>query len=105
VNLADMSLSDAVADPRKWVFPSGSIIPAGGYFSVRFADSQPASATNTGFGLSASGETLFLFDSTNRAGALLDFVTFGLQTRDFSIGRTSNSWTLMLPTIGSVNVP
>ena len=104
VDLSDMSLSDSAIEPRKWVFPPGSFILARGYFAVRFSDSLPASATNTGFGLRSSGETLFLFDSTNRMGGLLDFLTFGLQTPDFSIGLVSNAWTLTLPTIGSANL-
>jgi len=34
VDLAGYALSDKESNPRKWEFPTGSIIPAGGYLVV-----------------------------------------------------------------------
>src|SRR6185503_3771160 len=105
VDLSDMSLTDSVDNPRRWVFPSGAIISAQGYFRVRFDADLPASGTNTGFGLNANGDSLYLI---NKAGAgVLDSRTFGLQLRDFSIARLpsgSANWNLALPTIGAANI-
>src|SRR6185436_1280778 len=99
------SLSDDAGLPRRWVFPAGVTLGSGGYLVVRFDGSSPPSTNsgpvlNTGFGLKASGDEVYFFDAPVRGGALLDSITFGLQTADFSIGRlpNANSWTLDLPT-------
>jgi hypothetical protein len=103
VDLGNSSLTDNVAVPRRWVFPSGSIVPPGGYYRVFFSASAPASVTNTGFGLKDTGDALYLFAS---GGGLIDTVTFGLQAVDFSIGRPvgSTNWLLTTPTPGSSNL-
>ena len=108
VNLADMSLTDAPTTPRRWVFPGGSILPAQGYFRVRFNADLPASTTNTGWGLNARGDSIYLYNAPVSGGGLRDARTFGLQIPDFSIARLpsgSNTWNLALPTIGSANLP
>ena len=105
LDLAGLSLTDDLDQPRKWVFPAGSIIPGGGHLVLRCDDARPASAANTGFALDAAGDELHLFDRTN---ALLDSVKFGLQATDYSIGRVADgfgAWTLTLPTEGTDNLP
>ena len=107
VDLADMSLSDTLANPRRWVFSVGSIIPGLGYRRVRFDSDLPASATNTGWGLNNTGDPLFLFNTLADGGGLRDAITFGLQIPDFSVSRLpdgSGTWNLSLPTIGSANL-
>ncbi|HKQ37900.1 MAG TPA: lamin tail domain-containing protein, partial [Verrucomicrobiae bacterium] len=106
VNLADMSLSDDLLDPRRFVFPSVTI-PSGGYYVVRFEPDEPISATNTGFGLKASGGGVFLYDKLSNGGSELDVVFYGVQARDFSIGRFpsgSTNWVLTLPTRRAANI-
>ncbi|HXG49248.1 MAG TPA: lamin tail domain-containing protein, partial [Methylomirabilota bacterium] len=103
-----MALDDQLTpSARRWFFPPGSIIPAGGY-RVVFADGgRPASPTNTGFGLSASGGSVFLFKKASDGGGLLDRIDYGLQTADYSIGRLpdgSGAWALTLPRAGTNNV-
>jgi hypothetical protein len=98
---------DILSTPRHWEFPPGAVIPARGYYLVRFDSSRPASTTNTGFGLSASGDALYLFDKPADGGALLDSVTFGLQAPDLPISRIPNAstnWLLALPTPGGTNI-
>jgi hypothetical protein len=103
VDLAGMSVSDSTLNPDRFVFPAGSVVPARGYRSVRFDADRPPSATNTGFGLNASGDSLYLFAPNN---SVFDFVTFGFQAADFSVIRTgSASWGLGVPTLGSTNIP
>ncbi len=112
VDVGDMSLSDDVAVPRRWVFPAGAAVPALGYLTVKFDSGTPASTNagpglNTGFGFKASGDEVLLFDKLSRGGALFDSVQFGLQAADFTIGRVPNgvgAWGLTLPTEGSLNL-
>jgi len=106
VDLGDMSLSDSLTDPRRWVFPSPTILPAQGYRVVRFDPDAPASATNTGFALKATGDSVYLFKKTADGGGILDLIHFGLQTPDFSIGRVPSggtNWVLTLPSAGLAN--
>ena len=53
--------------PHRFVFSNGSIIAAGGYAVVECNPDKPASATNTGFGLKASGAALYLRSSCGEA--------------------------------------
>jgi hypothetical protein len=101
VNLAGWSLTDD-GNPRKFVFPNGVTIAAGGYLVI-WCDS----ATNTtpgihaGFSLGRSGDHVFLYDpTTNR----VDAISFGLQVGDYSIGRIANGWALTTPTPSAANV-
>jgi hypothetical protein len=103
VDLAGMSVSDSTLNPDRFVFPAGSIVPARGYRAIRFDADRTPSATNTGFGLNASGDSLYLFAPNN---TVFDFVTFGFQAADFSVIRTgSTSWGLGVPTLGATNIP
>jgi hypothetical protein len=80
-------------------------VPPGGYVVVACEPALPPSSTNTGFGLSAEGESLHLFDAS---GQLLDTVTFGLQAADYSLARLPDSlatWVLAQPTPGAPNQP
>jgi hypothetical protein len=112
VDLSDMSLSDDSSSPRRWVFPAGVSIPPGGYLLVRFDSLLPPSTNNTGvlntgFGLSAGGDDVYLFDKLSRGGGLLNSIVFGIQAADFSLGRfpnPSSGWQLNLPTPGGPNI-
>ena len=102
VNLAGWSLSDD-ADPRKYVFPPGVNLLAGGYLVVWADDLTDAPGLHAGFALGRTGETVLLFDSqTNR----VDAISFGLQLADYSIGRVdpgTGAWELTEPTPGGPN--
>ncbi len=107
VDLAAMSLTDQLTQPQRWVFPAGSVIPAHGYYQVTLDSSLPASANNTGFGLKASGDAIYLLDKLSAGASLLDGVTFGLQAPDLTLGRVPNAssnWVLTLPTPGATNL-
>ncbi len=105
VNLANMSLSDSLSNPRRWVFPAGAIIPGQGYFRVRFDSDLPASTTNTGYGLKTTGDAVYLFNSLADGGGVRDAIIFGLQLPDYSIARLPDGSTnLALPTIGFPNI-
>ena len=60
VDLSDLSLSNDPNDPRKWVFPTNSIItPLGLKVVFCSSDAAPASSTNTGFALRPQGDTVY----------------------------------------------
>lgn len=100
VDLSNWSLSDGT-NPRKYVFPAGTTIPAGGYLVVWCDSATNLPGLHTGFALSKTGETVSLFDAqTNR----VDAVTFGLQLTDYSLGLVAGQWQLTLPTPGAENV-
>ncbi|MBI5387486.1 MAG: lamin tail domain-containing protein [Verrucomicrobia bacterium] len=107
LDLGGLSLSDSLASPRKYVFASGLVLPSGGYYLLFCDGSAPASATNTGFGIKANGDGVYLFDTIANGGSLLDSVTYGVQANDYSIGRVPSgdtNWVLTLPTPASANL-
>src|SRR6185503_2196662 len=112
-DLAGLSLTDDLDQPRRWVFPDGATLPAGGYLVIRCDPDTPPSAEsgpgfNTGFGLNSDeGDAVYLFDVEARGGALLDSIKFGLQAADYALGRVPDArgaWVLTLPTPGQANI-
>ncbi|MCS7337498.1 MAG: lamin tail domain-containing protein [Verrucomicrobiae bacterium] len=100
INLGNWSLSDS-SNPRKFVFPPGTVIPPNGYLVVWCDNATNLPGHHTGFALAKDGETVSLFDAqTNR----IDAVTFGLQLTDYSLGRIGEQWQLTVPTPGAANV-
>ncbi|MEA5060342.1 MAG: lamin tail domain-containing protein [Candidatus Pelethousia sp.] len=65
LDFSGYGLSDNLKDPHKWTFPQGSKLPAGGYLLVYCAKSslEVSGLLCTGFGLSKSGESLYLTDA------------------------------------------
>ena len=65
IDLSGYGLSDNLKDPHKWIFPSGVKLAAGDYiivYAARYAGSNEQLLC-AGFGLSKSGETLYLTDA------------------------------------------
>lgn len=99
VDLGDWSLTDD-SNPRKFVFPRGTMIPPDGYLVVWCDNRTNTPGLHTGFALSRRGDSLFLYDAaTNR----VDAVSFGLQLPDYTISRLDQEWRLSLPTPGAPN--
>lgn len=107
IDLAGKTLTDDPALPRKFVFPAGTSIPAGGYLVV-YADAETTTpGLHTGFALDAEGDMVQLRDST-AGNPLLDEIRFGFQLPDQTISRTgaaANVWALTAPTLGRENAP
>ena len=105
VDLSGMSLTDDPVQPRRYVFPLSSVLGAGEYL-VAYADSRAEPpGHHLGFALNGEGEALFLFDAPAQGGGLLDWVSFGLQLADRSIGRLpGGDWGLTLPSFGGPNI-
>jgi hypothetical protein len=107
VDLSGKYLSDDLSNPRKWQFPAGTTIPAGGYLMI-WADEDGADTPglHASFKLSASGESVYLIDSDANQNSVLDSITFGTQIPDISFGRSSenlDSWRTMSPSPGKAN--
>jgi hypothetical protein len=102
ISLSDMSITDDPAYPRKYVFTGGTTINPGEY-TVLYADDLPG---HLGFALSQFGEGVYLYDTLGNGGGLIDSIEFGMQLRDYTIGRIGREreWTLTQPTIGSENI-
>lgn len=104
IDLEGYSLSDDGTDLMQWVFPAGTVIEANGYLTIWTDDDEDQEGLHANFKLSASGETLFLVDST---GGIVDEVTFADQSADVSYGRYPNGtgdFQLMTSTFGSENM-
>ncbi len=99
VDLSGWGLSDNASRPRKWQFPSGTVIQAGEYMCV-FASSDTSTEVNAellassaynvaDFNLSASGEYSVVLAQSD--GTIVDRVYVPQQYRDISYGRLGDS--------------
>ena len=87
VDLGGRHLTDDLTNPTKWRIPDGVVIPAKG-FLVIWADNEPwQGPLHAPFALSASGETIGLFDRVENGVEAIDVVVFGPQTTDVAQGR------------------
>ncbi len=107
VDLSGRYLSDDTDKPRKWQFPEGSTIPAGGYLIVwADEDGDAEEGLHANFKLSASGERILFVDTDASSNLLLDSVTFGSQETGISEGRSplnTDLFVRMNPTPGEAN--
>jgi hypothetical protein len=92
---------------KKWMIPAGTIVPAHGWVSFDEVTGFHTS-TNTGFGLSKSGEQVFLsYLPGNTADRIVDSVSFKGQENDWSLGRYPDGasyWYALTPrTRGTAN--
>ncbi len=102
IDLSNYFLSDDENELQKWNFPS-FLIDTNDYYLV-YCDKK-GTGKHTNFGLSASGESLYLSDAS---GVVIDHVDFDEQFSDISFGRNpadSNQWLYCAtPTPGKINI-
>ena len=106
VDLGGYALSDDVLRPNRFVLPSGTQIAARGYLTVWCDSNTNAPGLHAGFGLSDRGQTVTLFKPEGGALQVADYITFGLQIPDLTIGRIdggAGDWQLCEPTPGLAN--
>ena len=93
VDLATLFITNDVADPTKYAFPSGNpatIIPANGFLLVWADDGLSVNGPlNANFKLSASGGDYVGLYASNGSD-VIDSVSFGPQTADVSWGRETD---------------
>ena len=103
VNLKNYYITDDLSQPQKFKIQIDVIIDANGYVLI-WAD-EANTGNHTNFKLSASGESIGLFNS---ALEVVDTLTFGIQQTDVSAGRFpngTNNWYKFSPaTPGSTNL-
>ena len=96
-DLSGFRLGTAQDDSTRWIFPLGATILGNGHLLVWCDKDGPPSLVvepelNTGFGLDADSEQVYLF---NAQGLAVDAVEFGPQAPDYSLGRAGDSWQLL----------
>ncbi|MFH1118703.1 MAG: CotH kinase family protein [Bacteroidota bacterium] len=104
--LGDKYLSDNLANPSKWALPDISLA-AGGFLLV-WADDQPEQGPlHSNYKLDRDFEEIGLFDNVATGYALLDGLSYSVQSTDISFGRItdgSSGWKFFdAPTPGSTN--
>jgi hypothetical protein len=89
-SLAGLYLSDDPAEPRRWRLPD-LVLPAGGFILIWCDRAAVEGPLHAGFQLDADGEGVGLYEALDRAPPgsyrAADFVRFGPQERDISLGR------------------
>lgn len=103
LSLAGYSLTNDPAQPRRFVFPAGVELEPGGYLVLHAGADITAPGLHLGFPLEPAGGELELLDP---AGGRIDFIRWGRQIPDRSVGRTGNGqtvWSLCRATPGAPN--
>ena len=99
INLSGYYLTDNLNKPDKWTVPVGTMIEAEGYL-LFWADGEDV-ADHTNFKLSASGESIGIFNSELN---VIDSITYLEQRSDISFGRNNDQWVFYeSPTPGAQN--
>ena len=108
IDLQGFSLSDRMDEPDKFTFTADRPVRPG-ELVVLYADpvSDALPGVHLGFSLDSAGEGLYLFapEVIDQPRELVDFVEFGNQLTNLSIGRVGSTgeWKLTEPTIGLPN--
>lgn len=99
-------LSDDRDNPRKWEFPAGTVISAGGTLLVwADEDGKATPGLHANFKLSRTGETISLVGPDADGNPLLDSVTLAPLPEDVSYGRVGDEWQILTaPTPGAQNL-
>jgi len=102
ISLKGYFLSDDNSDLQKWTFPDVTI-KANSYLLVWTDSDENDPGLHTNFKLSASGEAVYL---SNTSSQIVDEITFGAIATDTTYGRSPNgvgSFSLMKPTPNAKN--
>lgn len=105
VDIGGLRLTDDQNNPDKFIFDPGTFIPAGGYLVVYANNPDGTSGLHAGFNVAKDGQSIYLYDTVDNGGVLIDSIKFGLQLTDYSVGRLGTNWALGVPTPGGPNVP
>ena len=105
IALEGYSLSDNLEEPGRWEFPASAVVEASSFLVIQFDAALQASESNTGFGLKADGDAVYLFQSQDSQRVLVDQIEFGLAAPGWSLSRDlqSGGWGLGILTPGMTN--
>jgi len=88
-------LTDDLTRPKRWQFPNGTKIPAGGFLRI-WCDNEPTEGPlHATFKLDDAGEDIGLFGPDAQSNPKLDGLTYAKQRGDRSFGRLpdgGDSW-------------
>ena len=103
--VSGMVISESEDISDGWKIPTGTVIPPGEFLVIYANEPDGTSGLHTGFALDRDGDSLYLFESIENGGKLVDNVLFGSQLRGRSISRTGpdQQFALTLPTPGAKN--
>ena len=107
IDISGYYLSDRTTKPQKWQIPSGTIIPANGFYLVwaNGNNSTAGGALNTNFSLTQCKPESIVF--SNPAGTVLQSLTINPTQPNHSRGRSTDGasgWAVYLnPTPGTTN--
>lgn len=102
ISLGGYHLSDDADNLSRWTFPD-TLIDGNGYLIIWADGDTSQSGLHANFKLSASGEAVYLVDTSLN---IVDMITFLTQTTDISTGRFPNgtgSFIAMYPTFSAEN--
>ena len=103
VDLSGFFLTDNPANLNKWAFPAGTSIAAHTYLIIWADEDQEQGPLHTNFKLSASGEILYLLDSSLQ---WVDTLNFQEQITDMGYARVPNGsgpFVIQSPTFNASN--
>lgn len=105
VNLSNMFLTDEIRNENKWALPAQ--LMQSGTFRLYWADDQPEQGnTHTSFGLSNTGESLWLYRKEQGAYRLVAGINFPALNANESFGRmTEASSEMVIFTSPTPNAP
>ncbi|MDE0503781.1 MAG: lamin tail domain-containing protein, partial [Candidatus Poribacteria bacterium] len=86
IRLDGLYLSDDIREPTKWEI-RGVEIASKGYELFWLDGDRAQGVRHAGFNLSASGEGIGIFDTDENENAIIDWIAFGVQAEDVSLGR------------------
>lgn len=94
IDLSGYGISDNPNRPRKWQFPDGATIPAGGYLAVKLAGSEGETGLvngiyQTDFALSVQADEVVLLATAE--GEIIDRMLLSGQRRGVSYGRAAGA--------------
>ncbi|MCA9211951.1 MAG: CotH kinase family protein [Planctomycetales bacterium] len=110
IDLQGFSISDRIDQPEKFIFAAPQQVAPGGRL-VLYAETEAEipSGIQVGFSLDSTGEGVYLFApaAAGEPRQLVDFIEFGNQLVNYSVGRVGpgREWKLTVPTIGQPNLP
>jgi hypothetical protein len=108
VDISGWHLSDETNNPRKWQFPAGTIVPAGGFLLIwADEDGKDTPGLHASFKLDADGENLYLTDTDANFNSVRDRIRYPSQTDNQTYGRSPTNadlWTTLKPTPAAANV-
>lgn len=107
IDLSNVGFTDDPAAPYKWMFPTNTLLNSKSFLKLPCVGVTPSpTELSITIPLSTEGKGLYIFNTKENGGGLIDAVQYGLQTAGYSIGRAPDGmgqWALNIPTSGESN--